>query len=146
MLTHVADEVEEEVILHPVVVVEDFGTVDGVVEIEEALQLMPDALDVMLYFFDREEFALLGLERGVANHAGSTADNGERLVACHLEMLEEHDGDEVSDMQRVGGGVDAHIGRSHFFVELFFGAGHNVVNHAAPVKLLNEVGVHLYNI
>ena len=33
-------------------------------------------------------------------------------MARHLEVFEEHDGDEVADMQRVGGGVDTHVGRS----------------------------------
>ncbi len=128
------DEVEEEVVLHPVVVVEDFGSVDGVVEVEEALQLMADALHVVLNLLGGEQFALGGLEGGVANHAGGAAHDGQGLVARHLEVLQEHDGDEVTDMQRVGRGVDTHVGRGDLFVKLFLGAGHHVVDHATPFQ------------
>ncbi len=134
MLAHIADEVEEEVVFHPVVVVANLGAVDGIVEVEEALELMADALHVVLDFLHGEEFALGGLEGGVTYHAGGAAHDGQGLVARHLEVFEKHDGDKVADMQRVGGGVDTHVGRSHFFVELFFGAGHDVVNHAAPFE------------
>ena len=143
VLAHVADEIEEEVVLHPVVVVEYLGTVDGVVEVEEARKLPLDAVDVVLYLVGGEQFALGGLEGGVANHAGGAADDGQRLVAGHLEVLEQHDGDEVADMEAVGGGVDADVGGGYFFVELLLGAGHDVVNHTAPFKFFYKIGVHV---
>ena len=148
MLAHVADEVEEEVVLHPVVVVAYLGAVDGVVEVEEALKLVLDALHVVLYLLDSEELALLRLEGGVANHAGGAAHDGQGLVARHLQVLEKHDADEVTYVERVGGGVDADVGGGDFFAELFLGAGHDVVNHAAPFEFFYEVGVHciLYNV
>ncbi len=146
MLTDIADEIEEEVVFHPVIVVAYLGSVDGVVKIEEAFELMLDTLHVVLNFLDGEEFAFLGLEGGVADHARGAADDSEGLVTRHLEVFEEHDGDEVTDMQGVGRGVDADVGRCHFFIELLFGAGHDVVDHAAPFEFLNEVCVHLYNI
>ena len=61
-------------------------------------------------------------------------------------MFQQHDGDEVTNVKGVGRGVDAHVGRSHFFIELLFGARHDVMDHAAPFEFLNEVCVHLYNI
>ena len=76
MLTDVADEIEEEVVFHPVVVVAYFGPVDGVVKVEEAFELMLDALYVVLDFLDGKEFAFLGLEGGVSDHARGTADDG----------------------------------------------------------------------
>ena len=60
-------------------------------------------------------------------------------VAAHLEMFENHHSHQMSDMQRVGRGVDAQIGRRHLFFELFLCAGHDRVDHAAPFQFLDEV-------
>ena len=35
MLAHIADEIKEKIILHPVVVVDNFRAIGGIVEIEE---------------------------------------------------------------------------------------------------------------
>jgi hypothetical protein len=142
MLAHVADEVEEEVVFHPVVVVDYFGTVGGVVEVEELGELLADALHVVVDLFGSEEFAFLGLERGVADHAGGTAHQCERFVSSDLEVFEEHDADKMANVERVGGGVDADIGGGDFFGKLFFGAGHDVVNHATPLEFLDKVCIH----
>jgi hypothetical protein len=98
----------------------------------------------VLDFLDGEEFAFLSLEGGVADHACGTAHDGQGLVTCHLEVFQQHDGDEVSDMEGVGGGIDTHVSRGHFFIELLFGARHDIVDHAAPFEFLDEIGVHLY--
>ncbi len=42
-------------------------------------------------------------------------------------------------MQRVRRGVDAHVGGSHSLVQLFFGTGHHVVDHAAPAQFFYKV-------
>ena len=142
MLANVTDKVEKEIVFHPVVVVAYLGAVDGVVKIEELAQLLADTADVVLHFLDSKEFALGSLERGVANHACGTAHNGQGLMPGHLQVLEKHDAHQVSNMERVGGGVDADIGSGYFFVELFFCAGHDVVNHATPFEFLYEVCLH----
>ena len=134
MLAHVADEVKEKVVLHPVVVVANLGTVDRVVEVEEATELLADALHIMLNFLNGEEFSFLGFEGGVANHAGGATHNGQGLVACQLEVFQQHDGDEVSDMERVGRRVNTYVSRSDFLFELLFGARHDVMNHTAPFE------------
>ena len=87
MLTHIAYEIEEKVILHPVVVVEDFSAVHGVVEIEETLELLFDAGNVMFDFISGQQFAFGSLEGGVADHACGAAHNSEGFVSCHLQML-----------------------------------------------------------
>ena len=46
-----------------------------------------------------EKIALLGLHRGVADHAGSSSDKGDRAVAGVLEMLEHHYADQMTDVQ-----------------------------------------------
>ena len=39
-------------------------------------------------------------------------------------------------------GVDAHVCRGHFFIELFFCARHDVVNHATPLEFLYKICLH----
>lgn len=60
-----------------------------------------------------------------------------------LEVPEHHDAAEVSDVQGVGRGVDAEVCCGDFFCELFFGAGHDVLYHAAPFEFLYKVHIVL---
>jgi hypothetical protein len=58
----VADEVEETVVFHPVVVVDEFGGVGGVgVEVEEVGELLFDGFLIVAEGFFVDEFALLAL-------------------------------------------------------------------------------------
>ncbi len=96
----------------------------------------------MLNLFDSEEFALGSFERGVANHARGTTHKGDGLMACHLEVLEEHNADQVANVEGVGCWVDTDVCRGHLFIELFFCAGHDVVDHASPLEFLYKVCLH----
>ena len=60
-------------------------------------------------------------------------------MACTLQVLQHHDAHEVADMERVGSRVDTHVCRCHFFVELFFCAGHHIVDHPAPFEFFYEI-------
>jgi len=62
-----------------------------------------------------------------------------RAVTAALEVLEYHHAHKVADVQRVGRGVDADVGRAHAFCQIFFGAGGQVVDHAAPAQFFNEI-------
>ena len=139
-LADVADEVQEGEVLHPVVVVDHACGVGGVrVEVEQLGQLPLDGLLVVAQRLLVEQVALLRLARGVANHARGAAHEGQRTVAAQLEVLENHHAHQVADVQRVGRGVDAQVGRRHLFFELFLCAGHDGVNHAAPFEFFDEV-------
>ena len=73
VLTHVADEIEERELLHPVVVVYQLGTVGRVAfEVEELSQLRLDALLVVAKGCLVEQVALYRLARWVANHPRCT--------------------------------------------------------------------------
>ena len=133
VLADVAGEVEEGEVLHPVVVVDQFGRIGGVgAKVEEAGELRLDAADVMAQGVLSEQVALGALARGVANHACGAADEGQRLMPSALEVAEHHDRAKVTDVKRVGGGVDADVGRHLLLVQEFFGAGHHLVEHTAP--------------
>ena len=143
MLADFASEVEKRETFHPVVVVDEFGGVGRIrVEVEKFRQLSFDASLIVAQSLFGEEVALSRLTRRVANHTGSTADKGDGFMPATLEVAENHDTHQVSDMQRVGSRVDAHVSRCHFFFELFFRARHHVVNHAAPFEFFYEI--HIY--
>ena len=62
------------------------------VEVEEALELRPDARDVRLDLLGRQQHALLRFAARIANHAGAAADDRDRRVTGALEAREPHDG------------------------------------------------------
>jgi hypothetical protein len=142
MFAYITDEIEEEVILHPIVVIDNLSTIDGIVEIEEFRKLFTDALDIVVDFLGGEKLTFLSLERRVANHTRGTPYKGERFVPSYLEVLEQHDADKVADVEGIGCGVDANISGGYLFGELFLGAWHDVVNHAAPFEFLDKIFVH----
>ena len=112
MLADVADEAEEAVVLHPVVVIHQHGSVGGIaIEVEELRQLLLDASLVVAERLFVEEVTLGGLHRGVTNHPRSTADEGDRAMACQLEVAQHHDPDEVADVKGVCRGVNTQICR-----------------------------------
>ena len=144
MLADVTDEVDERVVLHPVVIVHEFGLVRRVgLEIQEAGQLGLEAGDVVGEGLLVQEVALRRFHRRVADHAGGSAHQGEGLVAAALEMLEDHHADEMSDMEGVGRGVDAYVGSLRAFHEFLFRSRHDVLDHASPSEFFYKV-LHLY--
>ena len=145
MLADVADEVEEREVFHPVVVVDHERGVGGVgVEVEEFGELGLDGFLVVAKRFFVEEVAFLAFHRGVADHAGCASDEGDGAMARALEVLEHHHAYEVADMEGVGRRVDAEVGRGHFFFELFFCAGHHLVNHATPGEFFDKIHRGIY--
>ncbi len=110
VLADIADEVEESVVFHPVVVVHQNGTVgDVALEIEELGQLLLDGFLIVTQRGLVEQVALGGLHGGVAYHAGGTAYKGYGRVSGALQVLEHHHPYKVAYMQRVGRGIDAQV-------------------------------------
>ena len=140
VLAHIADKLEETVVFHPIVVVDQDGGIGRIaVEIEEFFQLLAQAFLIVAQRMFIDKHTLLALHRRVANHTGGTANECDGAVSGTLKVLQHHNAHQVSDMERIGSGVDAHVSRGHFFVELFFGAGHHVVNHPAPFQFFYEI-------
>ena len=133
MLAYVADEVKEAEILHPVIVVDHLGCVWRIgVEVEEFGKLVLDCLLIVAEGFFVEKLALLALHGGVADHACGAAYKRDGLVTCALEVFEHHDAHKVADVERVSRRVNAEVGCGHFFLKLLVGAGHHLMDHAAP--------------
>ena len=139
-LADVADEVEERELLHPVVVVHQTGGVRRIgVEVEQLGQLPLDGLLVVAQRRLVEQVALLRLARRVADHARRAPYECQRAVSAHLEVLEDHYAHQVADVQRIGRGIDAQVGRRHLLFELFLCSGHDRVDHAAPFEFFDEI-------
>ena len=93
----------------------------------------------MLQDLDVEELALGGLAARVAHHAGGAAHEGDRPVACPLQVYEQHHGDEVADVQGIRRRVEADIAGGLLLGELLLEAWHGVMQQAAPLQFRDEI-------
>ena len=143
--TDFACEVKEGVVLHPVVVVHQFCRIRGIAfEVEETAELFLDACHIVAQGLLVEEVAFLAFPRGVANHSGCTSYQCQGFVSCTLQVAEHHHATEVADMERIGGRVNAHIGRYHAFVKEFFCSGHHLVEHTAPFQFFYKIHILVF--
>ena len=69
-----------------------------------------DARHVGLDHLGRQQLARFVLARGVAHLGRAAAHQGDRLVAGLLPPAQQHDLQQVPDVQRIGGAVEADIG------------------------------------
>ena len=140
MLADVTDEVDERIVLHPVVVVDKLGAVWRIgVKIQETAELCLQTLDIVTEGILVQKIALGRFHRRVANHPRSPADKGERFMSTSLEMLEYHYTYKVTNMKGVGRRVNAYIGSLRAFHKFFFGSGHNILDHAPPSEFFYKV-------
>ena len=133
MLAHLAGEVQEGEVLHPVIVVHQFGVVGRVrIEVQELGQLFLHAGNVALQGFLVQQVTLLRLAGGVANHARGTADERQRLVSATLEVAQDHHAAQMADVEGIGRRVKTDVSSHLFLGQQLFRAGHHVVEHATP--------------
>ena len=139
-LSDFACKVEEGIVFHPVVIVDEFGGIGSIAfKVEKARQLGFDASHVVAQRFFVEEVAFGAFPRWVANHTGSTADEGEGLMSRLLKVAKHHDTAKVPDVEGVGRGIDAHGGGNLLFVKQFFRSRHHLMEHTAPFKFFYEI-------
>ena len=111
MLAHGSGEVEKGEILHPVVIVHQFGLVGLVaVEVQELGTLFFNGLLVVVECVCVEQVALLTLARRVAYHARGTSHEEIGFVSAALQVAQHHNATQVTDVKRVGCRVSAEIG------------------------------------
>ena len=60
-------------------------------------------------------------------------------MSAALQMTQHHDAAEVTNMQRVGGGVGTQVGRHHLLLQEFFCAWHDLCQHSAPAEFFNKI-------
>ena len=140
VFTNITYESEEREVLHPVVVVDELSTVGCIaIKIKEVRELLLDASHIVTQGLLVEEIALLALTRRVTNHTCSTSNEGKGFVATTLEVAKHHHTAEVSDVERIGSGVDAEVSSHLFLLEQFVSARHHLVYHPTPCEFLYEI-------
>ena len=117
----VAHELDEVQVAQPVAVVDDNRLALG--KIEEAAHLLFNLRNVVVDGFNGHHLAHIGLSGRVANHRGAAAHQRNRTVSRTLHVRHRHDWDVVTDVQGIGGRVEADVegGRIlELFVKLIF--------------------------
>ena len=143
MLPDVAQELDVAEPAQPVCVVEEKGASLAAVEIEEPGYLRADGLDVVVQLVFREQVPLVAFPRGVADHAGPAAGDGDRTMAGVLETPKRHQPDEMSDVKRRRAGIDPEIEGDRVFAQA---RGQGVipgplVREPSPAKVLEKVHI-----
>jgi hypothetical protein len=95
----------------------------------------------VLELFARKEIALGGFAGGIADHAGGATGERERMMAGKLKTAQRELAHEVTDVERIAGGVEAAIQRDGALSEalgerFFVGA---VGDEAAPLEVFEEI-------
>jgi hypothetical protein len=128
----VPEEFEEGNLRQPVVVIHHGEAVFT----EEFLHLGGEAFCIVPDGFLGLEDTLRLPAGGIADGAGTAADNDDRMVAGQLEPLQDHKGNEMTDVHAVTGGIDATVEGNGFFpyqfVQSFFIG--LLVHSAAPFQ------------
>lgn len=111
------------------------------VEVQEAREVLLDALQVQTELLLGEEVTFGGTTRRVADHAGGPTHEGDNPVPGPLELRERLDGHIVAGLQAGGRGIEADVKRQRLLQQLdhlLFGAGtrfHQVARLQEIIKL-----------
>ena len=124
---HLPQQVHVVQLQQPVGVVEHDGL--ALAEVDEALHLTLEAGGVVVDVLLGEHLAHIRAAGGVADHGGAAADQGDGLVARHLQALHQSQGHEMACRQGVRRAVKADIER-----------GLAVVDHLADLFLVCDLG------
>ena len=103
-------DVEERV--EPVGIVGHHRVGRAVAEFQVVREALLDARHVGVDLLRRQKLTRLVAARRVADLGRAAAHQRDRLVAGLLPPAQQHDLREVADMQRIGGAVEANIGRA----------------------------------
>jgi len=99
--------------LNVVQVQQPIGVVDhagfAIAKLDELLHLALEAICVVIDVFLSEHLTHIGTTGGVTDHGGAAADEGDRLVAGHLQALHKAKSHEVTYMQAVCGTVKTNV-------------------------------------
>ena len=109
----VAQELQVAQLRQPLVVIQHDGVGRAVAESQEFLEHAFDAGDVLGDLLFGQQGALGVLERRIADLGRAAAHQDDRLVPGLLQTTQQHDLDQVADMQRRRRRVEPDIARDH---------------------------------
>ena len=112
--------------LQPLGVIEHQSLALG--EVDELFHLALEALGIVLDGLLGQHLAHVGTAGGVADQGGAVADQGDGLVARHLQTLHQAQRHKVTHMQRIGRAVKADVE-----------GGLAVVDHFADFFLIGDL-------
>ena len=139
VLAHVAQEIHHRDHGQPVGVVDDARRVGAHLEIQELRQLRPDLFQICCDAVLALQLTFLALAARVADQAGAAACQHDRVVSEALQPRQSHQRQEVPDLQAVGCGIKADVGRHFLAGEDFWQPFGAVVDQAAPLKFVENV-------
>ena len=114
---HLTQQIHVIQLQQPVGVVEHDGL--AFTELDKALHLALKALGVVVDILLGEHLPHIGAAGGVTDHGGAAADEGDGLVARHLQALHQGQGHEMTRRQRVRCAVKADVKGSLAVVDHF---------------------------
>ena len=126
----------------PISVIEHDGLIRA--KFDKALHLTLEAFGIVVDVLRGEHLAHIGATRGITDHSGTAANEGNGTVPCHLQALHQRQGHKVTGRQAIGCAVKANIeGRlaliDHFFDFFFIG---NLRNKSAG----NQLFINLHSL
>ena len=106
---HLAQQLDVVELHQPVGVVEHHGL--ALAEVDEALHLALETFGIVVDVGLGEHLAHIVATRGVSDHGRAAADQGDGLVARHLESFHQAQRHEVADVQAIRRAVKADVER-----------------------------------
>lgn len=141
VLSDVAQKIEERDGGRPRIIVDQASGVAGTLEVEEAAELTLDAVDVVGELLAREQIALGGFARRIADHAGRATCQRDGVVTGELKPAEHELAHEMADVQAFPSRVEAAIQRDRALGEALIQRREvgTVGDEAAPLEIFEEV-------
>src|SRR4030095_185137 len=107
-------------------------------EIEELLELVADATNILFDDFERVERSLRPATARITDHPRTAANKRDRPIAGSLKMSQPHDRDQMANMEAPGSGIEPAIrgdrrGREHRMRA--FGV---LIKQPAPCELIEK--------
>ncbi len=103
----ITDKFDIVEITEPVGVVDHLGL--AFAELDKAAHLLLKAFAVMVDHLHGHHFTQVLSAGRVADHAGAAADQGDGLVACHLQTLHQKQSHEMPNVKRIRCGIESDI-------------------------------------
>ena len=138
MLADVAKELDQRGCPQPIRVVHHSRGVGYVGEVEKSLELAALPSDVFVHVRLAQQRALGALAARIADQAGAAPNEDDRGAPRTLEVCEEHDEDEIADLEAWCGGVESPVPGNRAPCQALGQTGRHVMDQAAPRQLFDQ--------
>jgi len=105
----ITQKVEHRKLAGPIGVVDQLSLGRALFEVKDAFELALDALHIVVQRLGVKQIALFASTRRVADHAGRPTRECERSVSQQLKSAQGDLSEQMTDVQRIGGGVETDV-------------------------------------